>query len=116
MLLGLERVTGQFLPHCFGDVHTLDDGRRINVSMAPGSIPVTQLLRDAGYTTAHVGKWHLGFGGKAPDWNGELKPGPLELGFDYYFGMPVVNSAPPYVYVQNDRVVADQICTGLCVA
>jgi arylsulfatase A len=34
-----------------------------------------------------------------------LKPGPLELGFDYYFGVPVVNSHPPFVYVENHRVV-----------
>ena len=38
-------------------------------------------------------------------WNGQLKPGPLELGFDYYFGVPVVNSHPPFVYVENHRVV-----------
>ncbi|MEM9017799.1 MAG: sulfatase-like hydrolase/transferase [Verrucomicrobiota bacterium] len=55
------------------------------------------VLKDAGYATACIGKWHLGFGTKAPDWNGELKPGPLELGFDYYFGVPVVNSHPPFV-------------------
>jgi arylsulfatase A-like enzyme len=62
-------------------------------------------MKDAGYATACIGKWHLGFGRQAPDWNGELKPGPLELGFDYYFGVPVVNSHPPFVYVENHRVV-----------
>ena len=39
------------------------------------------------------------------DWQEPLRPGPQDLGFDYYFGMPVVNSAPPYVYVENDRIV-----------
>lgn len=63
------------------------------------------VLKGAGYATACIGKWHLGFGEKAPDWNGELKPGPLELGFDYYYGVPVVNSHPPFVYVENYRVV-----------
>jgi arylsulfatase A-like enzyme len=63
------------------------------------------VMKDAGYATACIGKWHLGFGKSRPDWNGELKPGPLELGFDYYFGVPVVNSHPPFVYVENHRVV-----------
>ncbi len=68
-------------------------------------LSLASLLKDAGYSTAVVGKWHLGFGEDKPDWNGELKPGPLELGFDYYFGLPIVNCAPPYVYVENYRVV-----------
>jgi arylsulfatase A-like enzyme len=63
------------------------------------------VLQEAGYATACIGKWHLGFGKKAPDWNGDLKPGPLEVGFDYYFGVPVVNSHPPFVYVENHKVV-----------
>ncbi|NNE91090.1 MAG: arylsulfatase [Verrucomicrobiales bacterium] len=66
---------------------------------------VASLLRKSGYATACIGKWHLGFGKGRPDWNGDLKPGPLELGFDYYFGVPVVNSHPPFVYVENHRVV-----------
>jgi len=66
---------------------------------------IASVMRDGGYATACIGKWHLGFGEKVPDWNGELKPGPLELGFDYYFGVPVVNSHPPFVYVENHRVV-----------
>lgn len=63
------------------------------------------VMKDAGYATACIGKWHLGFGDQAPNWNGELKPGPLELGFDYYYGVPVVNSHPPFVYVENHQVV-----------
>ncbi len=63
------------------------------------------VMKEAGYATACIGKWHLGFGKGTPDWNGELKPGPLEVGFDYYFGVPVVNSHPPFVYVENHRVV-----------
>jgi len=66
---------------------------------------VSSMLKKAGYQTAFFGKWHLGFGKKAPDWNTDLKPGPLELGFDYYYGIPCANSVPPYVYVENYRVV-----------
>jgi len=66
---------------------------------------IARVMKDAGYSTACIGKWHLGFGERTPNWNGDLKPGPLELGFDYYYGVPVVNSHPPFVYVENHRVV-----------
>lgn len=72
----------------------------------PAQTTVAGLLQHRGYTTACFGKWHLGFGAqKSPDWNEELKPGPLEVGFDHYYGIPVVNSAPPYVWVEDRRVV-----------
>lgn len=63
------------------------------------------VFKNKGYATAAMGKWHLGFGKGKNDWQEPLRPGPQDLGFDYYFGLPVVNSAPPYVYVENDRVV-----------
>lgn len=66
---------------------------------------IADVFRSRGYDTAVVGKWHLGFGKDRNPWQEPLRPGPQDLGFDYYFGMPVVNSAPPYVYVENDRVV-----------
>ncbi|WP_405603940.1 arylsulfatase [Polaribacter sp. Asnod1-A03] len=67
---------------------------------------IASVLKKAGYATACVGKWHLGFGTKKPvDWNKPLTPGPNELGFDYYYGVPVVNSHPPFVYVENHNVV-----------
>jgi len=68
-------------------------------------ITLATLFQKNGYATACIGKWHLGFGTKTPDWNGELKPGPLEAGFDYYFGVPVVSSHPPFVFVENHRVL-----------
>lgn len=67
---------------------------------------IASVLKKAGYATACVGKWHLGFGTTEPvDWNKPLTPGPNELGFDYYYGVPVVNSHPPFVYVENHNVV-----------
>lgn len=66
---------------------------------------IASVLKSVGYDTALIGKWHLGFGQGRNDWNRPLKPGPLELGFDYYFGMPTVNSGPPFVYVENHGVV-----------
>ncbi len=66
---------------------------------------IASLLKSVGYTTGCIGKWHIGFGEKRPEWNyGELKPGPLEIGFDYYFGVPTSNNWPPYVYVENHKL------------
>ena len=64
---------------------------------------VAKLLRRAGYATAAVGKWHLGFGADNPvDYERPLRPGPLELGFDSFYGIPASLDIPPYVYVEDD--------------
>ena len=78
---------------------------RTGLLINPKQQTIGTLMQDAGYATACIGKWHLGFGQGRPNWNGELKPGPLEVGFDYYFGVPIVNSHPPFVYVENHKVV-----------
>ncbi|WP_182870748.1 sulfatase family protein [Rhodopirellula sp. JC639] len=71
----------------------------------PGTDTVASLLQRAGYTTAVIGKWHLGLGGEdGPDWNGDLKPGPLEIGFDTCFLLPTTNDRVPQVYVHDHRV------------
>lgn len=62
-------------------------------------------MKNKGYQTSCFGKWHLGFGKTENLYNKPLRPGPQDLGFDYYFGVPVVNSAPPYVWVENDKIV-----------
>lgn len=76
------------------------------LSIPPGTPTIASLLKQAGYATGAVGKWHLGLGDESgPQWNGEIKPGPLEIGFDYAFLMPATGDRVPTVYVENRRVV-----------
>ncbi|MDI1249378.1 MAG: arylsulfatase [Lacunisphaera sp.] len=62
-------------------------------------------LKQHGYATGFIGKWHLGYG-TAPrvDYTKELKPGPLELGFDYQFAVPQNHNDITRVFVENHRV------------
>lgn len=72
----------------------------------PGRTTVPSLMKQAGYTTSVIGKWHLGLGAAAPtDYNGEIKPGPLEVGFDYAWIIPATGDRTPCVWVENHRVV-----------
>lgn len=71
----------------------------------PGRTTLASILKDAGYRTAVVGKWHLGLGDGNLDWNGAIRPGPLEIGFDECFLIPATGDRVPCVYVKNHRVV-----------
>jgi arylsulfatase A-like enzyme len=70
----------------------------------PGTATIPSVLKSQGYATAAVGKWHLGLGSGNIDWNGEIKPGPLEIGFDYSFIIPATGDRVPCVFVENHRV------------
>ncbi len=72
--------------------------------IAPGTPTMASLVKQSGYRTAVIGKWHLGLGETRPDWNGELKPGPLEIGFDHCLLLPTTNDRVPQVFVENHRV------------
>lgn len=87
---------------------------RKNANVLPGDasliIPtntntIASILKNAGYTTGIVGKWHLGLGSGAINWNKEIKPGPLEIGFDYSFLIPATGDRVPCVFVENRHVV-----------
>ncbi|MDP7052346.1 MAG: arylsulfatase [Verrucomicrobiota bacterium] len=69
-----------------------------------GQTTIASLLQSNGYRTAMVGKWHLGF-----NENGYDKPlpgGPVDRGFDTYFGIRASTDIPPYFYIRDDRAVA----------
>ena len=80
-------------------------------TMAPLHIETTRLtmasmLKSQGYNCAAVGKWHLGYGtAERCDYTKELKPGPLEIGFDYHFGVPSNHGDMAGVYVENHWVL-----------
>ncbi|MGH9652163.1 MAG: sulfatase-like hydrolase/transferase [Bryobacteraceae bacterium] len=71
----------------------------------PGQPPIASVLKSAGYATGLVGKWHIGLGNGTIDWNGEIKPGPCELGFDDAFFFAATADRVPTVYIHDHRVL-----------
>lgn len=82
---------------------------------------MAQMLKEVGYNTACIGKWHLGWkwndiekGNDSVDFSKPITDGPTERGFDYFFGISASLDMPPYVYVENDMPTSmpDRITTG----
>lgn len=83
-----------------------------------GEATVASLLKENGYTTACIGKWHLGLGwqplnpnvkltdnwskdNEKIDYSKPILSGPNSVGFDYFFGIPASLDMPPYLYIEN---------------
>lgn len=81
---------------------------------------VASFMKAQGYHTAAIGKWHLGMGMRTPDgkptrgksanvsdvdWTARIEGGPVDLGFDYYYGIAASLDMPPYIYIENDHFV-----------
>ena len=65
---------------------------------------IPRMLKEKGYYTGIVGKWHLGLGNGDVDWNKHITPGPNEVGFDYAFIMAATQDRVPTVYIENGNV------------
>ncbi|MCU0795193.1 MAG: arylsulfatase [Akkermansiaceae bacterium] len=101
-------------PLCHPSRYGLMTGRypfRTDVSKWPtqplideGQMTLASLLRDAGYATAMVGKWHLGFAERGYD--NPMRGGPVDRGFDRFLGLRASTDIPPYFYIRGDRAVA----------
>ena len=69
-----------------------------------GRSTVASMLKSKGYRTACMGKWHLGLGNEEPvDYSKPLRPGPLDVGFDEFFGIPASLDMEPYLFVDGDK-------------
>jgi arylsulfatase A-like enzyme len=87
--------------------------RNKDAKILPGSAPlligkdqqtIPKMLKEKGYQTAVVGKWHLGLGTGIVDWNKQLDAGPNDVGFDYSYIMAATQDRVPTIYIDNGKV------------
>lgn len=87
--------------------------RNKDAKILPGTAPliidttqitIPKMLKEKGYHSGVVGKWHLGLGADFVDWNKKITPGPNEVGFDYSYIMAATQDRVPTVYIDNGLV------------
>ncbi len=72
----------------------------------PERFTLADMFKSEGYTTAAIGKWHLGLGDKTAqqDWNAPLPMALGDIGFDYSYIMAATADRVPCVFIENGRV------------
>lgn len=71
--------------------------------IAKDQLTVPGFLKQHGYATAMIGKWHLGMAIDKKKPEAPVGESPTTRGFDYYFGISASLDMPPYAYIENDR-------------
>jgi arylsulfatase A-like enzyme len=71
--------------------------------IAADRLTVAGMLRKQGYATAAIGKWHLGLGINEQRWGDRISDGPVQHGFEKFFGIAASLDMPPFAFIDNDR-------------
>ncbi len=100
-------------PSRYGILTGVYPWRNKDAQILPGTAPliistnqmtVPKMLKEQGYATGIVGKWHLGLGTGHVNWNERVSPGPNEVGFDYSYIMAATQDRVPTVYIKDGHV------------
>ena len=89
---------GLMTGYCPWRLHRKGNGYRLGQDR----LTIASFLQEQGYTCAAIGKWHLGYG---RDWNKLPITGPLEVGFDYHFGVPSNHNDSTRAFIENHDLV-----------
>ena len=89
---------GLMTGYCPWRLHRKGNGYRLRQNR----LTIASFLQEQGYTCAAIGKWHLGY---SKDWNKVPITGPLEVGFDYHFGVPSNHNDSTRAFIENHDLV-----------
>ena len=97
-------LTGEY---CFRRSGTDVAAGNAALIIKPEQFTLADVFRQAGYTTAAFGKWHLGLGSRTgeQDWNAQLDLTPADIGFEHSYIMAATADRVPCVWMENGRVV-----------